>query len=503
MLGDEVRQAGSLVTPDRLRFDYKTRRAPTPAELRQIEDLANRRIVENHPVRPFVTTREYAAEIGALAFFEEKYGEFVRVLEIDEFSRELCGGTHVSSTSQIGLCKITASTSVGANTRRVEAITSAAAIEYYRGVEAREVELAGELGVSSDRVADAVRRRLAETEELRQAASAVETGERRGRVEELLAAALAVGDATLVAGEVDVQRPDELLVLADEIRARQPDAAVALLCVFDGRVAVVVAASDALVGRGLRANEILAAMMPAIDGRGGGKPTLARGGRYERRRHECRARGGHRQGPGAPRRLTVRLLALDYGVARTGVAISDETGSIARPLTVVGARRHGAGLSRLSESSCHRGGVAGRGRTARVARRRRTRPGARGTLVRGASAPRDRRAGRSVRRALHDGDRPAAGGSGAARRPGGGADPRRLPERDVSFGYDDKTAQSRSASPDGEARLSRGERQGRRRGRSSRSPGGRPPPALRVLAVAVVVLLVVALGVGLYLKSYF
>ncbi len=107
------------MSPDKLRFDYKTRRAPTPAELRQIEDLVNRRIVENHPVRPFVTTREYAAEIGALAFFEEKYGEFVRVLEIDEFSRELCGGTHVSSTSQIGLCKITASTSVGANTRRI------------------------------------------------------------------------------------------------------------------------------------------------------------------------------------------------------------------------------------------------------------------------------------------------------------------------------------------------------------------------------------------------
>ena len=278
VLGDEVRQAGSLVTPDRLRFDYKTRRAPTPAELRQIEDLANRRIVENHPVRPFVTTREYAAEIGALAFFEEKYGEFVRVLEIDEFSRELCGGTHVSSTSQIGLCKITASTSVGANTRRIEAITSAAAIEYYRGVEARELELAGELGVSSDRVADAVRRRLAETEELRQAARAAESGERHDRVDKLLAAAHAVGGATLVAGEVDVQRPDELLALADEIRAKRPDAAVALLAVFDGRVAALVAATDALVGRGLRAGDVLAAMMPAIDGRGGGKPTLARGG---------------------------------------------------------------------------------------------------------------------------------------------------------------------------------------------------------------------------------
>jgi len=278
VLGDEVRQAGSLVTPDRLRFDYKTRRAPTPAELRQIEDLANRRIVENHPVRPFVTTREYAAEIGALAFFEEKYGEFVRVLEIDEFSRELCGGTHVSSTSQIGLCKITASTSVGANTRRVEAITSAAAIEYYRGLEAREAALADELGVSAERVAGEVRRRVAEIEELRQTASVVASGERQGRVEKLLAAALVVGDATLVAGQVDVHRPDELLALADEIRAKRPDAAVALLAGIDGRVAVVVAATDALVGRGLRANEVLAAMMPAVDGRGGGKPTLARGG---------------------------------------------------------------------------------------------------------------------------------------------------------------------------------------------------------------------------------
>ncbi|HJW74427.1 MAG TPA: alanine--tRNA ligase, partial [Thermoleophilia bacterium] len=135
VLGEGVRQAGSLVTADRLRFDYTTRQAPTREQLRQIEDLVNRRIVENHPVRPFVTTREYAAEIGAVAFFEEKYGELVRVLEVGDFSRELCGGTHVTSTSEIGLCKITGSSSVGANTRRLEAVTSARAIEYYRGLE--------------------------------------------------------------------------------------------------------------------------------------------------------------------------------------------------------------------------------------------------------------------------------------------------------------------------------------------------------------------------------
>jgi alanyl-tRNA synthetase len=278
VLGDDVRQAGSLVRPDRLRFDYKTRRAPTAVELRQIEDLVNRRIVENHPVRPFVTTREYAAELGALAFFEEKYGEFVRVLEIDEFSRELCGGTHVSATSQIGLCKITASTSVGANTRRLEAITSAAAIEHYRAIEAREAGLAAELGVPPDRVPDAVHRRLAEVDGLRAAARAAQSGERRGRVDELLAAAVSVAGATLVVGEVEAAQPGDLLTLADEVRERRPDAAVALLSAIDGRVAVVVAATDALVGRGLRANEVLAAMMPAIEGRGGGKPTLARGG---------------------------------------------------------------------------------------------------------------------------------------------------------------------------------------------------------------------------------
>ena len=103
VLGEHVRQGGSMVRPERLRFDFFVRQAPTADELRQVEDLVNRRIIENHAVRPFVTTREYAAEIGALAFFEEKYGEFVRVLEIDDFSRELCGGTHVSSTSEIGL----------------------------------------------------------------------------------------------------------------------------------------------------------------------------------------------------------------------------------------------------------------------------------------------------------------------------------------------------------------------------------------------------------------
>ncbi len=278
VIGDDVRQGGSLVSPDKLRFDYKTRRAPTAAELRQIEDLVNRRIVENHPVRPFVTTREYAAEIGALAFFEEKYGEFVRVLEIDEFSRELCGGTHVSSTSQIGPFKITASTSVGANTRRVEAVTSAAAIEYYRTADRRLEALAGTLGVARDRVEAALERRLGEIDELRRKATAVESGEAAGQLEALLATAQTVAGVPVVAGSPSVEAPDDLLTLADQVRERRADAIVILASDVGGRVAAVVAVGDGAVGRGVRAGDLLADMLPHIDGKGGGKPTLARGG---------------------------------------------------------------------------------------------------------------------------------------------------------------------------------------------------------------------------------
>ncbi len=278
VLGDNVRQAGSMVRPERLRFDFSVRRAPSADELRQVEDLVNRRIVENHAVRPFVTTREYAVELGALAFFEEKYGEFVRVLEIDDFSRELCGGTHVSSTSQIGLFKITASQSVGANTRRIEAISSAAAIDFYRGLEDSWHDVATELGAKPERVPAAVARLRGQIDDLQKKLRAAEAGERRESAGELLAAAREVGGLALVAASPQVDAADELLTLADELRAARPDVVVLLVADVDGRAAAVVAAPDAAVGRGVHAQEVLRAMMPAVDGKGGGKPTLARGG---------------------------------------------------------------------------------------------------------------------------------------------------------------------------------------------------------------------------------
>jgi alanyl-tRNA synthetase len=278
VLGDSVRQAGSMVRPERLRFDFSVRRAPSSEELSQVEELVNRRIVESHSVRPFVTTKEYAAEIGALAFFDDKYGEFVRVLEIDDFSRELCGGTHVSSTSQIGVFRITSSQSVGANTRRIEAITSASAIEHYRQLEAQWAGLADELGVKSERLPSAIQKLKAQLAEAQAKLKAGAGGGGASRLEGVLAGMQKVGELSLVAASPEVDDSGELLELADQVHKRHPEAIVVLASALDGKAALVVSAGDPAVGRGVHAGEILTAMLAAVEGKGGGKATLARGG---------------------------------------------------------------------------------------------------------------------------------------------------------------------------------------------------------------------------------
>jgi alanyl-tRNA synthetase len=278
VLGENVRQAGSMVRPERLRFDFSVRRALTREELHQVEDLVNRRIVENHAVRAFVTSKEYAAEIGALAFFEEKYGEFVRVLEIDDFSRELCGGTHVSSTSQIGLCKITSSQSVGANTRRLEAITSAAAIEHYRELETSWGIVATTLGVTPDRVPAAAQKLDAQVRDLQDHLATASSGERRDVADGLLSAAVEMSGIAVIVASPPVEAAADLLALVDELRAERPESVILLMTEVDGRAVAVVGAGDPAVGRGLHAQNVLQAMMPPVGGKGGGKPTLARGG---------------------------------------------------------------------------------------------------------------------------------------------------------------------------------------------------------------------------------
>ena len=167
VLGEHVKQQGSLVAPDRLRFDFSHYEALGPAEITQVEDLANHDILGNFPVRHYETTKDFAEQLGAIAFFGDKYGDIVRVLEAGPHSTELCGGTHVRATGDIGPLKIISEGSIGSNQRRIEAVTGFGPIERIRRDEARLGALAAQLGVGEDEVVDAVGRRVAENKELR------------------------------------------------------------------------------------------------------------------------------------------------------------------------------------------------------------------------------------------------------------------------------------------------------------------------------------------------
>ena len=189
VLGEHVKQQGSLVAPDRLRFDFSHYEALSADELVTVEDLANHDILANFPVRHYETTKDFAEQLGAIAFFGDKYGEIVRVLEAGPHSTELCGGTHVRATGDIGPLKIVSESSIGSNQRRIEAITGFGPIERIRRDEARLGAVASQLGVADDEIVDAVARRVAENKELRDEIRDLRRQAARGRSAELVAAA--------------------------------------------------------------------------------------------------------------------------------------------------------------------------------------------------------------------------------------------------------------------------------------------------------------------------
>jgi alanyl-tRNA synthetase len=253
LLGEHVRQAGSAVRPDKLRFDFTHPQALTPQERDRLEHEVNRIVFENHPVRAFITPIEEARNLGAMMLFGEKYGEEVRVVEIDGYSRELCGGTHVRSTAEIGPFVILSEGSVGSGARRIEAVTAgdAFALLHERAREAEE--LRGEL-------ADA--RRQAKKRQGEQAADVVYRDES--------------GD--VVVAEVKAVKGSALRDLSDQIRQAKKAQAVLLGSVDDGRVYLVVNVDPSLVDAGVDAVAIARAAAKKIDGGGGGRPNLAEAG---------------------------------------------------------------------------------------------------------------------------------------------------------------------------------------------------------------------------------
>jgi alanyl-tRNA synthetase len=277
-LGDQVRQGGSAVGSDKLRFDFSHSSALSNEELTRIEDIVNRKIIENHQVKAFMTTMDYARDMGAIALFDEKYGDYVRVLEVGDFSRELCGGTHVTSTSQIGMFKIVSESSVGANLRRIEAITSKAAIDYMRDQEKLVNELAVELKTDAGQLHGVVDKLVDEVKELRIVARETAAGKAEELGEELAGHSEVVDGINVVVARVEVDAPDDLMSLSDELNRKLDPAAVFLAAEIDGKVVLVAGLSEGSISKGAKAGELVKAIAPIVGGKGGGRPNMARGG---------------------------------------------------------------------------------------------------------------------------------------------------------------------------------------------------------------------------------
>ncbi|MGH8944980.1 MAG: alanine--tRNA ligase [Acidimicrobiia bacterium] len=279
VLGDHAHQAGSLVEDGRLRFDFSHFSQTAPEELAQIEKEVNRKLVENSRVETLITSKEEAEAMGALAFFGDKYGEVVRVVEVGDFSTEFCGGTHTRTSGQVGPLLIVSESSIGSNLRRVEALTGMAAYDRVATMRSSLSEASSMLNTGPfdvpGRIA-ALMERLSELEERAESIASSRRGEVAG---ELTAQAEKIGESSMVVAELEQVEGNELREIALGIRDRLgPPALVVLGSGVDGKGALVAVATKDLVERGISAADLITEAAKELGGGGSRDPELAQAG---------------------------------------------------------------------------------------------------------------------------------------------------------------------------------------------------------------------------------
>ncbi|MEY2967220.1 MAG: hypothetical protein RLY50_1270 [Actinomycetota bacterium] len=271
VLGEHVKQAGSLVSPDRLRFDFSHYGPLSADEITRIEDLANRQVLSNTPVDAFETSKDEALASGAIAFFGDKYGDTVRVLRAGD-SLEFCGGTHVSATGDIGTIKIVSESSIGSNLRRIEAMTGANSLRHMQRTDSLLADVAAAVGVRPEDAAEGVERKLLELRAMQDEMKALRAKLSAGRAVELSAAA----EDGVVVARVDGLTPDEVRELAVAVRQQPGVRAVVIGAVTDtGGVSLVGAIAPGSSGS---AGELIKDAARAVGGGGGGKGDVATAG---------------------------------------------------------------------------------------------------------------------------------------------------------------------------------------------------------------------------------
>ena len=277
VLGTHVRQAGTSKTPDRMRFDFSHFEAVTHAQLREVEQLVNAKVIDNAKVETYETEFDKKPE-GTLAFFGDKYGKFVRVVDIGGYSRELCGGTHVSSAGEIGLIKIVTEMAIAAGTRRIEAVAGQAAIDFINTRDAALAAVNAHLGTGTADVTKKLEALLAHQKELEKQLKAFQQKALAGLANELAAKAAVRDGFKFVSAVVAVEDQEALRSLGSQVLGLLGEGVVQLGATYGDKASLVAFCSPAAIKAGHAAGKIVQAITAQIGGKGGGKPDYAMGG---------------------------------------------------------------------------------------------------------------------------------------------------------------------------------------------------------------------------------
>ena len=277
VLGTHVQQKGSLVAPDRLRFDFAHFQPITAEELAIVERKVNQQVRANNAVEVHNMAMQEALDFGAMALFGEKYGENVRVLKMGDYSTELCGGTHVSRTGDIGLFKITSEGGVSAGVRRIEAVTGQGALDYVAAEEARLAEAASLLGGSAADVVEKIRVQVQRQKQLERELESLKAKLASGATADLAGQAVDVAGVKVLVARLDGFDAKALRDAVDRLKQQLGDAVILLAGAQDGKAALVAGVNGSAMGR-VKAGELLAHVASQIGGKGGGRPDLAQGG---------------------------------------------------------------------------------------------------------------------------------------------------------------------------------------------------------------------------------
>ncbi|MCC6862825.1 MAG: alanine--tRNA ligase, partial [Bryobacterales bacterium] len=277
VLGPHVKQAGSVVEPARLRFDFTHYAAMDRAEIEEVERLMNQEVLANLEVETEAMPLDAALSTGAMALFGEKYGDRVRVVSIPDFSRELCGGTHVRRTGDIGVCKIVYEGSISAGVRRIEAVTGEAAVGRYQQAMERLNRLSQLVRASEPELVEQVERMVSHQRALEKQIEQLKSRLAQSATGQLEAQARTIKDVKVLAARVDGMDRQQMRTLADSLRNKWKTAVVVLASADDGNIAIVSAVTKDLSGK-VHAGKLAGSVAQAVGGKGGGRPDMAEAG---------------------------------------------------------------------------------------------------------------------------------------------------------------------------------------------------------------------------------